>query len=67
MGRYERQVYLNVGGRLSAAGIREAILEPDAKITKGFENFAGIMPKTIGDQMTANQLEALIRFLAARK
>ena len=57
----------HVGGRLSAAGIREAILEPDAKITKGFENFAGIMPKTIGDQMTANQLEALIRFLAARK
>jgi mono/diheme cytochrome c family protein len=57
----------HVGGRLSAAGIREAILQPDAKITKGFENFAGIMPKTIGDQMTANQLEALIRFLAARK
>jgi mono/diheme cytochrome c family protein len=57
----------HVGGRLNAAGIREAILEPDAKITRGFEKFAGIMPKTIGDQMTANQLEALIRFLAARK
>jgi len=57
----------HVGARLTAAGIREAILLPDAKITKGFEKFAGIMPKTFGDQLTANQLEALIRFLAAHK
>ena len=57
----------HVGGQLSAAGIREAILQPDAKITKGFENFAGIMPKTFGDQLTANQLESLVRFLAGRK
>ena len=57
----------HVGARLTAAGIREAILQPDAKITKGFEKFAGIMPKTFGDQMTANQIDALIRFLAARK
>jgi mono/diheme cytochrome c family protein len=57
----------HVGGRLNAAGIREAILQPDAKVTKGFERFAGIMPKTFGDQLSANQLEALIRFLAARK
>ena len=57
----------HVGARLNAAGIREAILQPDAKITKGFESFAGIMPKTFGDQLTANQLEALVRFLAARK
>ena len=56
-----------VGARLNAAGIREAILLPDAKISRGFENFAGIMPKTFGDQLTANQLEAVIRFLAARK
>jgi mono/diheme cytochrome c family protein len=57
----------HVGARLTAAGIREAILQPDAKVTKGFEKFAGIMPKTFGDQLTANQFEALIRFLAARK
>lgn len=56
-----------VGARLNAAGLREAIVQPDAKISKGFENFAGIMPKTFGDQLTANQLEALVRFLAARK
>jgi len=57
----------HVGARLTAAGIREAILLPDAKVTKGFEKFAGIMPKTFGDQLSANQLEALVRFLAARK
>jgi len=57
----------HVGGRLSAAGIREAILLPDAKISKGFESFAGVMPKTFGDQLSANQLEALVRFLAGRK
>jgi mono/diheme cytochrome c family protein len=56
-----------VGARLTAAGIREAILLPDAKITTGFERFAGIMPKTFGDQMTASQMEALVRFLAQRK
>jgi len=57
----------HVGARLAAAGIREAILLPDAKVTKGFEKLAGIMPKTFGDQLSANQLEALVRFLAARK
>ena len=56
-----------VGAQLSAAGIREAILLPEAKITKGYEHLAGIMPRTFGDQMTASQLEALVRFLASRK
>jgi len=57
----------HVGGRLNAAGIREAILLPDAKVTKGFEKFAGIMPKTFGQQLSANQFEALVAFLAAHK
>jgi mono/diheme cytochrome c family protein len=57
----------HVGVRLTAAGVREAVLLPDAKVTKGFEKFAGIMPKTFGDQLTANQLEALVRYLAGRK
>ncbi|MGH7569393.1 MAG: c-type cytochrome, partial [Gemmatimonadales bacterium] len=57
----------HVGARLSANAIRQAILEPDATITKGYEKFAGIMPKTFGDQMLAKQLEALVRFLAAQQ
>lgn len=57
----------HVGSRLSAAQIRESILAPDAKIAKGFEKFAGIMPKAFGDQLTGAQLEALVQFLAGRK
>ena len=56
-----------VGGRLRAAGIREAILLPNATVTKGYERFAGVMPKVFGDQLTGNQLEALVNFLAGRK
>ena len=56
-----------VGARLNGAGIREAILLPDAKVTKGFEKFAGVMPKTFGQQFSAAQFEALVTFLTARR
>ena len=56
-----------MGARMSAAQIRDAILDPDARIAKGYENFKGIMPKTFGDQLTASQLESLVRFLSSRK
>jgi mono/diheme cytochrome c family protein len=57
----------HVGSRLSAALIRESILSPDAKIAKGYEKFAGVMPKTFGKQLTAAQFEALVQFLAGHK
>ena len=57
----------HIGARQSAAQIRESILNPDAKIAKGYQQFAGIMPKTFGDQLTATQLEALVRFFASHK
>jgi mono/diheme cytochrome c family protein len=57
----------HVGSRLSAALLRESILKPDAKIAKGYEKFAGIMPKTFGDQLTAAQLESLVQFLSSHK
>ena len=57
----------HVGGRQSATQIRQSILDPDAKVAAGFENFKGMMPKGLGDQMTATQLEALVQFLAGRK
>ncbi|MGH7531201.1 MAG: c-type cytochrome, partial [Gemmatimonadales bacterium] len=56
-----------VGARLTAAGLREAILMPDARLTPGYENFAGIMPKTFGNQLTAAQLESLVRFFGSRR
>jgi mono/diheme cytochrome c family protein len=57
----------HIGGRANANYIRESILDPGAKVANGYEPMAGVMPKTFGDQMTAAQLEALVRFLAARK
>jgi len=56
-----------VGQRLTANGIRRAILEPDAEVSKGFEQFAGMMPRTFGQQLSAQQLEVIVQFLAARK
>ena len=53
--------------RLSANLIRESILQPDAKTAKGYEKFKGVMPKTFGHQFTAEQLEALVQFLAGHK
>ncbi|OLC07915.1 MAG: hypothetical protein AUH41_09340 [Gemmatimonadetes bacterium 13_1_40CM_66_11] len=57
----------HVGSRLSANLIRESILFPDAKTAKGYEKFKGVMPKTFGHQLNAEQLEALVQFLAAHK
>jgi len=57
----------HVGSRLSANLIRESILNPDAKIAKGFEKFAGVMPKNFGTQLTGAQLEALVQFLSSHK
>lgn len=56
-----------IGARLSSAQLREALLEPDAKIAKGYEKFAGVMPKNFGTQLNAAQFESLVRFLASRK
>jgi hypothetical protein len=57
----------HVGGRRNAEALRRKILDPTSSVTKGFEKFAGVMPKTFGTMMNAAQLEALVRFLAAHK
>jgi mono/diheme cytochrome c family protein len=56
-----------IGARLSPNLLREAILAPDARIARGYEQFRGIMPKTFGEQLNAAQLEALVQFLVSRK
>lgn len=56
-----------VGGRRSAELIRRKILDPASSVTKGYEQFAGVMPKTFGTMLNAAQLEALVQFLAAHK
>ena len=56
-----------IGRRRDAAYIRRAILEPNADTAKGYEKFAGTMPTTFGQQLSAAQLEALVQYLASRK
>ncbi len=57
----------DVGARRDASYIRQSILDPAAEIAPGYEAFAGIMPATLGERMTAVQLEAIVQYLAARK
>ena len=47
--------------------IRRAILEPNADTARGYEKFAGTMPATFGQQLSAAQLEALVTYLGGRK
>ena len=57
----------HVAARRDAGSIRKKILDPASSVTKGFETFAGVMPKDFGTRMNAAQLEALVAYLAARK
>lgn len=56
-----------IGARRRADAIRKKILEPRSDTVKGFEAMAGVMPSTFGEQLSAAQLEALVRYLSARK
>ena len=42
--------------------IREAIVEPDAKVAAGFN--AGIMPKNYGETLSDEELDALVEYLS---
>jgi mono/diheme cytochrome c family protein len=57
----------HVGSRRTADRIRRKILSPASDTTKGYEKFAGVMPPTYGQQLSAAQLEALVSYLASRK
>ncbi len=45
--------------------LRQAIIDPDAVVAKGFA--AGMMPATYGEQMKAKELEMLVNYLAGLK
>ena len=55
-----------IGGRLTTAQIRTAILEPNAGAAPGYEAMIGVMPTTYGSTLTAAQLEVVVSFLASR-
>jgi mono/diheme cytochrome c family protein len=54
-----------IGRRRTAEQLRRSILVPSADTAKGYEKFAGTMPQTFGQMLTAAQLEALVQFLAS--
>lgn len=54
-----------VGSRLSAAEIRQSIIEPDAVIAEGF--IEGMMPQDFSQKMTVSELKILVEFLAKKK
>lgn len=56
-----------IGSRLTADQIRHSILDPSAEVSPGYESFAGMMPTTLADQLSAAQLEIIVQFLAGRK
>jgi mono/diheme cytochrome c family protein len=56
-----------MGARISVERIRSGILDPAAEIAEGFEQFAGIMPPTFGQSLSAQQLEIMVQFLAGRR
>ena len=41
--------------------VRTSIVDPDAEITPGYQG--GVMPKTFGDQLSAEQLDTLVQYL----
>ena len=56
-----------MGRRISADRIRRGILDPEAEIADGFAQYAGMMPKDFGQKLTAQQLEAMVQYLAGRR
>lgn len=54
-----------IGATKNKEYLRQAILDPDAVIAKGYAG--GMMPKTYGEQLKAQELEMLVNYLAKSK
>ncbi len=53
-----------IGAIRSPEEIRQAILDPPSVVRDGYQDFVGLMPLTFGQQLSAAQLEAVVRYLA---
>ena len=56
-----------MGGRLTKDYLLESIVDPKAKVAKGYEENKDMMPVAFGEQLTKEQLNALIDYLASLK
>lgn len=59
--------FTDIGARLEPSEIRRSIVEPDARIAAGYEQFAGIMPKDFGRRMSWSQLEVVVEYLSQQR
>lgn len=53
-----------LSSKMDGTAIREAILEPDRRISPGFQ--PGVMPKDYGTRFNERELDALIYYLSGR-
>lgn len=53
-----------IGAIRSPDQIRMAILDPAQVVRDGYEDFVGLMPVDFGRRLTAEQLEAVVRYLS---
>jgi mono/diheme cytochrome c family protein len=56
-----------VGNRLTTDQIRASILDPNAALAEGYEQFGGMMPANFGQRLTAEQLEVIVSYLGAQR
>lgn len=54
-----------IGATKNKEYLRQSLLDPDAVIAKGYA--AGMMPKTYGEQLKAQELEMLVNYMAKSK
>ncbi len=56
-----------VGSRLTPDEIRESVLDPNAALAEGYEQFGGMMPANFGQRLTAEQLEVIVTYLGSQE
>lgn len=54
-----------IGATKNKEYLRQSLLDPDAVIARGYA--AGMMPKTYGEQLKAQELEMLVNYMAGLK
>jgi cytochrome c oxidase subunit 2 len=66
-GLFGREVVLTNGSKVTAdeAYLRESIVDPDARIVKGFTS--GIMPQGFGDRLSTEDIQAIIQYIKTIK